>query len=293
MKANKKSKKTKKMPKKSSVNSVYHTIKDYVSSTNIHGFNYISNEEYSIASRLFWIVVVILALSFTTFQMSSLRTQWMNNPVVTTLDTIALPIQEIEFPAVTICPQGSVRNVLDHVLFKQFKKYIENKARNETIRGTLFSSKESTTTSQRKEEAAWNMTYEVMIHEAYEFLKDVYPGAKENPVKIIKMLNSDDPESVLRNEALLFPIEEKECNTSSNLDILNSLNYQLGHDLCPVGFTNVEGLGCLKRIRSQMTYKEASDYCKTIQGGNILRLDSYEEIKKLQEHNMIGKHRNI
>ena len=36
-------------------------------------------------------------------------------------------LDEIEFPAVTICPQGSVKDILDNVLFKQFTEYVANK----------------------------------------------------------------------------------------------------------------------------------------------------------------------
>lgn len=29
---------------------------------------------------------------------------WANNPVLTTLDTIVAPIEDIQFPTVTVCP---------------------------------------------------------------------------------------------------------------------------------------------------------------------------------------------
>ena len=36
---------------------------------------------------------------------------WQDNPVLTTVSTTAMPISEIEFPAITICGQGSVSEV--------------------------------------------------------------------------------------------------------------------------------------------------------------------------------------
>ena len=46
---------------------------------------------------------------------------------LTTLDTVALPIEQVDFPAVTICPQGSRKEIVDSVLFRQLKEYIADK----------------------------------------------------------------------------------------------------------------------------------------------------------------------
>ncbi len=32
--------------------------------------------------------------------------QWRNNMVLTTVNSVALPVEEVEFPAITICSQG-------------------------------------------------------------------------------------------------------------------------------------------------------------------------------------------
>ena len=105
------------------------TAKDYASNTTIHGFAYIANHEHSIAARLLWLGVVVLAVGIASFQLISLRIQWQKNPVITNLETVALPIEQIEFPAVTICPQGSVKKIMDYVLFEQLAIYIMNKSR--------------------------------------------------------------------------------------------------------------------------------------------------------------------
>ena len=41
---------------------------------------------------------------------------WQDNQVLTSVSTTALPISEIEFPAITICGQGSISEV-------RFRKY--------------------------------------------------------------------------------------------------------------------------------------------------------------------------
>ena len=75
-----------------------HTSKEYASVSTAHGFSYIGDENYSGGDRILWVVIVLLALCFTVFQMATLYTDWQDNPVITTLDTVALPIEEIEFP---------------------------------------------------------------------------------------------------------------------------------------------------------------------------------------------------
>ena len=51
-------------------------------------------------------------------------TQWSQDPVITTLETISAPIDEIQFPTVTVCDQkpadnwGSIEKVLNSLAFQ-------------------------------------------------------------------------------------------------------------------------------------------------------------------------------
>ena len=162
------------------------TAKEYASETTIHGLSYIANSEHHLAGRFFWVVVVILALSLTTFQMLSLRSQWATNPVITNLETIALPIEDIKFPAVTICPQGSVEEVMDNVLFQQFTEYLNNK--NQTDRSKRSAFQDTASQLHQNMSDFWNVTYEEMLRQIEDFIRDVYPGAQDNP----KICNPDD-----------------------------------------------------------------------------------------------------
>ena len=47
--------------------------------------------------------------------------EWQANPTITTINTTAYPIENIEFPAITICSQGAAKNVMETVLVKQFE----------------------------------------------------------------------------------------------------------------------------------------------------------------------------
>ena len=55
--------------------------------------------------------------------------QWKDNPTITTIDTVAYPIKNVEFPAITICSQGSAKDVLDTAILKQFERYLKSRGK--------------------------------------------------------------------------------------------------------------------------------------------------------------------
>ena len=50
--------------------------------------------------------------------------EWQASLIITTINTIAYPIKNIEFPAITICSQGAAKDVMDTVLLQQFEEYL-------------------------------------------------------------------------------------------------------------------------------------------------------------------------
>ena len=102
------------------------TSKQYASTSKAHGVSYIGDAESLVLDRIFWIIVVVLSLTFTIFQIFMIYDEWKDRPVVTILDAEALSIKDIPYPAVTICPQGSPNNLVERVLFKQFVEYIRS-----------------------------------------------------------------------------------------------------------------------------------------------------------------------
>ena len=240
------------------------TTTEFCEATSIHGFPYISNDRNSGIERLFWSIVVILAISFTTYQVVVLYQEWQDEPVISTLETVAEPIEDINFPAVTICPQGSRQEIVDSVLFRQLKAYIES-----------------------KKGAASVLTPEQMIELTDEFLKEVYPGANGKPTQLIKLLSSDNPSLSIQNDAILGLQEE--CDPLDNDAILGSMNKQLSNDTCPDGFHMLANLYCVHVTDNQLTYNEAFDYCNAQDGSELLYLDTNEDLIALYEDNMTGK----
>ena len=93
-------------------------------------------------------LVKIHILIFTHSIYSTFKTyiEWQANPTITTIDTTAYPIKNVEFPAITICSQGSAKDVMDTVMLNQFESYLKSRGIKKT------KSSQNGTRSKRSEE---------------------------------------------------------------------------------------------------------------------------------------------
>ena len=56
--------------------------------------------------------------------------EWQSQPVLTTIGTTGLPIEKIKFPAITICGQGSSKDILNNAMFRQLGTYLASQGKN-------------------------------------------------------------------------------------------------------------------------------------------------------------------
>ena len=75
-------------------------VKEFLESSSIHGLAYISTTRRVV--RLFWVFVVITGFTVVGVLIHQSFSSWAESPITTTIDT--LPIYELEFPNVTVCP---------------------------------------------------------------------------------------------------------------------------------------------------------------------------------------------
>ena len=87
-------------------------IKHFLESSTIHGLNYISTATKYV--RLFWILVVIAGFTGAAFLIQTSFQNWSDSPITTT--TEILPISQITFPKVTVCPPKDTYTDLNIVL---------------------------------------------------------------------------------------------------------------------------------------------------------------------------------
>jgi hypothetical protein len=75
----------------------------YLEASGIHGFSYLTRR-HPFCARIFWSVIIVTGFSMAGFLIIESLNDWDSNQTITTLDSIATPIQEVQFPTVTVCP---------------------------------------------------------------------------------------------------------------------------------------------------------------------------------------------
>ena len=102
-------------------------LKNYASNSTVHGINYVFDENISIFERLIWLVVVCGLGCVAMFLVYESYNTWQDNQVITTLKTVAKPVTELAFPAVTICGTGQHLDTVEKVLLHNFYLWSETR----------------------------------------------------------------------------------------------------------------------------------------------------------------------
>ena len=262
-------------------NEVLRNLRDYSSASSIHGIPYLGNNGHSTCGRVFWMMTVCIALICTSVVVINIWHQWIENPVVTTLDTISLPVEQIDFPAVTLCPQGSTEDIIDNVFYHQFEEWILSQfddGDGSTRRKRLV---EQTPNCECRLLEHRNMTLDALQCCFRYFLDDSFPGVYPNvPTKMATMLNTENPDRAMETKAVVFADDEPHCNENDNWDILNNMNQKLQR-ICPKPFRNFNESTCFISSAEEMSYNEASSYCEEQGETEIFFLSSFEDYKDL------------
>ena len=102
-------------------------VKEFLDTSTIHGLSWISGTRKW--SRYFWILIVALGFSGAVYLIYTSFDNWEKSPISTTIET--MPISQIKFPNVTVCPPRNSFLNLNHD-FKQSEKIkIDNNSRKE------------------------------------------------------------------------------------------------------------------------------------------------------------------
>ena len=99
--------------------SLFETLKHFLESSSIHGLVYWTSTKG--LSRLFWIFVVFIGFSGAGYIIHLSFQSWQDSPVKTTIET--LPISEVNFPKITICPQRGTYTNLNYDLMQMIESH--------------------------------------------------------------------------------------------------------------------------------------------------------------------------
>ena len=282
--SNKTPKRQKEVRKKISLFDKFH---DYSSVSTIHGLRYVSDRKHSACGRAFWIVSLGIALASTSFQVVNIWNEWFDDPVVTSLNTISLPVEKIEFPAVTLCPQGSTADIMDNFLFHQFEEWLINETNSDTTKFARNKREVEMIDCECKIPSTGNMTIEALQCCFKQFLHEIYPGLEsDSPTKIATMLYADNPDKEIETKAVVIDEEEPTCDEKEHLDFLNSVNQKLNR-ICPEPFQTLNDTTCIMASVGEMTYNEALMYCREHDGADVYFFESFGDSKTLEK--IIGK----
>ena len=101
--------------------SLIESIKDFLESSSIHGLVYWSTTRS--LNKLFWILVVITGFSGAGYFIQQSFQGWKESPIKTTVET--LPISEVSFPKITVCPPEDTYTNLNYDLQQAENKSID------------------------------------------------------------------------------------------------------------------------------------------------------------------------
>ena len=185
-------------------------LEDYSSRASTHGVAYVFEKEGKPVTRIFWTVVIISSITIAGVYISKMYRSWDDNPIVTSIDNTAAPIDETQFPSVTICSSGNLKESVTEVLELYIKDTLvaldvpKDDIENITKLGVeLFEYSDYILYVDRGD----NVTEELNIPEAVldhvlSGLKNEYDNLKSNdfdkrniPLDLMKLMMTNDPVS--------------------------------------------------------------------------------------------------
>ena len=100
-------------------------VRTFLESSTIHGLAYISTTRKLV--KLFWIVIVIAGFTGAGIMIYQSFQSWEESPVKTTIQT--LPIRDITFPMVTVCPPKNTYTNLNYDMIAMKNVSLDNQTR--------------------------------------------------------------------------------------------------------------------------------------------------------------------
>ena len=124
-------------------------LREFLESSTIHGLNYISTAKvgkYTLdillpvisqtnIGKLAWLLIVCLGFLTAGYLINSSYSAWLASPVATTITT--LPIADLDFPTVTVCPPKDSNTALNYDLMKADNDSLTEQDR-ENLKNVLY-----------------------------------------------------------------------------------------------------------------------------------------------------------
>ena len=104
-------------------------IKEFLESSTVHGLTYISMSKSF--NKLVWIAIVCAGFLTAGYLINNSFSSWEKSPISTSIET--LPISEVDFPKIMVCPPKDSNTALNFDLMKAENATIEQDVRNKFV----------------------------------------------------------------------------------------------------------------------------------------------------------------
>ena len=91
---------------------ILETLVEYSRGTTIHGIPYILEDGRQLFERVVWVVLVTFCALVSLSSTIEIYQNWDEDPITTTIGTTEYDIGNLEYPSITICAQGSVKEII-------------------------------------------------------------------------------------------------------------------------------------------------------------------------------------
>ena len=88
-------------------------LREFLTSSTIHGLAHLASA-HNVAKKIFWVAVIAVSFGAALYLISNSYIEWTQSPVSST--TTTRPIDELQFPEVTVCPPRGSNTVLNQAL---------------------------------------------------------------------------------------------------------------------------------------------------------------------------------
>ena len=104
-------------------------VKEYLSNSTIHGLSYIASTKG--LTQTVWLCVVSVCVAYAGISIGQSFESWSKNKITTTIET--LPITEVPFPKVTVCPPKNTFTNLNYDLMTTENITLNNSTQNAMV----------------------------------------------------------------------------------------------------------------------------------------------------------------
>lgn len=84
------------------------TFKQFCASTGQHAYVFILNPLFRLYEKLLWLLVLLIAISFSLFVVLTTWFDYKTNPTFTMIISTQHPISEIKFPGISVCSNNKI-----------------------------------------------------------------------------------------------------------------------------------------------------------------------------------------